>query len=256
MARARAPSRVRSPASSGSARGAPMWRAALLLRRRRGRATTPKTRSGLVQPHVTERGSSSSPRGFRASSGSARAAGRSPAGRTSSGEDDRAKPSSREAASRRTPSIRCSRRQPRPRLLRPAPRRGPSRATAQRARRRREEGAALSPSASSRRCGTRSRPRSFRAIPRYGARAGMKNPHFLDVERFQSEVLAPLPIARSARDTRAVRVRADANAARRARRANARRARRRLRLAPARPVFATRSSSGTPSSSARAGSTC
>ena len=27
--------------------------------------------------------------------------------------------------------------------------------------------------------------------PRYGARAGMRNPHFLDVERFTSEVLAP-----------------------------------------------------------------
>ncbi|MBN9159708.1 MAG: hypothetical protein BGO98_42905 [Myxococcales bacterium 68-20] len=31
----------------------------------------------------------------------------------------------------------------------------------------------------------------FPRHPRYGARAGMKNPHFLDAERFQSEVLAP-----------------------------------------------------------------
>lgn len=31
----------------------------------------------------------------------------------------------------------------------------------------------------------------FPAHPRYGARAGMKNPHFLDLERWTSEVLAP-----------------------------------------------------------------
>ncbi|MBX3201253.1 MAG: DUF72 domain-containing protein [Labilithrix sp.] len=31
----------------------------------------------------------------------------------------------------------------------------------------------------------------FPRHPRYGARAGTKNPHFLDVERFESEVLAP-----------------------------------------------------------------
>jgi uncharacterized protein YecE (DUF72 family) len=31
----------------------------------------------------------------------------------------------------------------------------------------------------------------FPRHPRYGARAGRKNPHFLDVERFRSEVLAP-----------------------------------------------------------------
>src|SRR5262249_5031039 len=30
----------------------------------------------------------------------------------------------------------------------------------------------------------------FPRHPRYGARAGMKNPHFLDVERFQADVLA------------------------------------------------------------------
>jgi uncharacterized protein YecE (DUF72 family) len=31
----------------------------------------------------------------------------------------------------------------------------------------------------------------FPRHPRYGARAGMKNPHFLDIDRFGSEVLAP-----------------------------------------------------------------